>query len=118
MTWLLYDGDCPFCANYVEFIRLRERFPDLTLVDLRAQPDHAASNLVRASGLKLDDGMALVSDDGAIHHGAEAIHRLAESGTVNGWLFGSRWRAKVLYPVLAAGRNATLKLLGRKKLGF
>ena len=31
---VFYDGDCPFCAQYVAMVRLRENF-DVSLVDLR-----------------------------------------------------------------------------------
>ena len=23
-AWLVYDGDCPFCSRYVQYLRLRE----------------------------------------------------------------------------------------------
>ena len=118
MSWLLYDGDCPFCSNYVAFLNLRERFPDLELVNLREDPQHEAVASVQAMDLKLDEGMALVKANGEVIYGAEAINELAEDGTLNGWLFGSKRRSKAIYPALKAGRKITLKLLGRKKLGF
>jgi predicted DCC family thiol-disulfide oxidoreductase YuxK len=123
-AFLAYDGECPFCANYVELLRLRESFPELEMIDARQAPDHPAVRLIRQRGLRLDDGMALVEGD-VIYHGADSIHALANRGTsrstfsrLNRALFKSRSVSTALYPVLRAGRNLTLKLLGRRKLGF
>jgi predicted DCC family thiol-disulfide oxidoreductase YuxK len=101
---LIYDGDCPFCANYVGLVDLRKRWPDVELVDARRHPDHPAVRLVRKAGKRIDDGMALVVD-GQIHHGAAAMqhaHPMPE------WL----------YSALKVGRTFVLRLLGRSKLGF
>lgn len=117
MSSLVYDGDCPFCSNYVAFLDLKKRFPDLELVNARDYPNHPAVETVRSKGLLIDDGMALVDGD-QVHHGAEAIHALATDRGINGRVFGSLRRAKALYPLLRAGRNLTLKLMGRSKLGF
>lgn len=121
---LLYDGQCPFCASYVELLRLRESFPDLQLVDAREVARHPALALLSARGLKIDDGMALVDGD-TIHHGAASIHALADRGTARTWfgrinraVFRSAKRSAALYPILRGGRNLALRLLGRGKLGF
>lgn len=115
---LVYDGDCPFCSNYVELLKLRETWPDLELVNVREMPDHAAVAIVRTRGLKIDDGMAIVDGD-LVFHGAEAIHELAEhGGPINRVLFRSKVRSEILYPFLRFGRNAVLKLLNRQKLGY
>lgn len=115
---LVYDGDCPFCANYVQLLKLRERWPDLELVNARENAGHHAVERVRRAGLKIDEGMALVSDSG-IAHGADSIHALArQGGMLNAILFSGRRRSRVLYPALRTGRNLALKLLGRRKLGF
>jgi predicted DCC family thiol-disulfide oxidoreductase YuxK len=121
---LVYDGQCPFCANYVRLLHLRELFPDLQLLDARANRDHPAVLRLSAEGLRLDDGLALLAG-GRVYHGAESIHALAllggdqgAFGRINRWLFRSRRRAAWLYPWLRGGRNLVLRLLGRKKLGF
>jgi len=115
---LVYDGGCPFCANYVALLRLRERCPSLELVNAREEPDHPAVREVRAAGLEIDEGMALV-EDGVIRYGADAMEVLAQlGGRLNGALFGTPRRARALYPILRAGRNLVLRILGRTKLGF
>ena len=121
---LVYDGKCPFCANYVQLLQLREAFPGIELVDARESPHHPAVRQLRQSGFRLDDGMALLDGD-RVFHGADSVHALATRGSqrslfgkVNRAIFRSQALSAALYPVLRTGRNLTLKLLGRRKLGF
>lgn len=123
-SFLVYDGECPFCANYVELLSLRELFPDLHLIDARVHREHPAVRSLAARGMRIDDGMALVVGD-AIYHGADSIHALAfrgpghtRFGRLNNIIFRSKARSNAIYPVLRAGRNLVLRLLGRSKLGF
>ncbi len=113
---IVYDGECPFCSRYVALVRLREQF-DVRMVDAREQPVRA-----NAYGLDLNDGM-IADLDGKVFHGADAVWLLSSlstrSGLVNGTmarLFASRRLSALAYPVLRAGRNATLKALGRKPI--
>jgi len=62
--------------------------------------------------------------DGRTYHGADCLHVLAglssRSGLfnkLNAAVFRRRALARLLYPVLRAGRNATLGLLGRARFG-
>jgi len=117
---IIYDGDCPFCSAYIRLVRLREAVGGVELVDARAHPD-----LVRdfqARGVDLNETM-VVRYAGQLYAGADAIHLLSvlssESGRANRFLariFRNDRRARHLYPWLRAGRNLTLKLLGRKRL--
>lgn len=120
-NWLLYDGDCPFCSRYVALVRLRDAVGPIKLADAREHPALVAE--ATRLGYDVDDGM-LLKLDGRYHHGAECINMLAllttPSGTfnrLNRLLFRSSTASAILYPVLRAGRNATLRLLGRRKLG-
>lgn len=116
----MYDGECPFCSRYVEFLRFRENAGPLRLIDARdGGPER---DEVMAEGLDLDEGMVLKLA-GRYYHGHDCIHALAllgarkgPLGKFNGWVFRSRRRAAILYPVLRAGRNMALRLLGRKKI--
>ena len=34
-AWLVYDGDCPFCSRYVQYLRLRQAAGPVRLVNAR-----------------------------------------------------------------------------------
>lgn len=36
---LLYDGDCPFCSNYVQLMQLRKTIGPLDVLNMREHPD-------------------------------------------------------------------------------
>jgi predicted DCC family thiol-disulfide oxidoreductase YuxK len=119
-NWLLYDGECPFCSRYVRHVRLRAAIGPITLANAR---EHAALlEEVRRLGFDVDTGMVLKLD-GNYYHGADCIHALALLTTPSGWfnrinslVFRSATASKILYPILRAGRNLTLRLLGRTRL--
>ena len=119
-AWLVYDGDCPFCSRYVQYLRLREAAGPVRLVNAR-EGGPLVDELQRA-GLDLDEGMVL-KVGGRYYHGADCIHALAllSSGSglfnrINAKVFRSPQLSRVLYPVLRAGRNTVLRLLGRTKI--
>lgn len=117
---IYYDGQCPFCSNYVTMLRLREVAGPVRLHDLRAAPEARAR--FEARGLDPDKGM-LVETGGQLYHGADAMTALSlmsgGSGVLNritAALFRQKPAARLLYPLLRAGRNATLFALGRAPL--
>ena len=119
-AWLVYDGECPFCSAYVRYLRVRESLGRVHLVN--ARDGHPVVDEIRARGLDLDDGMVLKLG-GRFYHGADCINVLALLSTgsggfnrLNATIFRSPAASRYLYPVLRAGRNAVLQLLGRKKL--
>lgn len=120
-NWLLYDGECPFCSAYVKLVRLRENAGPIQLVD--ARNDGPEYHEALRQGFDLDEGM-LLKLSGQYYHGKDCIHALALLtrerdlfGRINSWAFRSQRRSAVLYPILRAGRNLALQLLGRRKLG-
>lgn len=117
---ILYDGDCPFCSRYVRLTRLSAAAGPVRLIDIREGGDEVAA--AQAAGLDLDQGMVVILD-GQLHHGDRAMLLLASLTTGSGLfnrlmraVFRSPLRARILYPVLVAGRNLTLRLLGRRKI--
>lgn len=119
-NWLLYDGECPFCSRYVQHVRLREAIGTVSMANAR---EHAALvEEVGRLGYDVDTGMVLKLN-GRYYHGADCIHALALLTTPAGWFnrinalaFRSHTVARITYPVLRAGRNLVLKLLGRSRL--
>lgn len=117
---IVYDGECPFCSAYVRMVRLRDAVGTVELIDARS--DHPVAQEAKAMGLDLDEGMALKMA-GEWLHGDAVMNRLAmlssRSNTLNrlhAWVFRDPARARLLYPWLRAGRNAALRLLGRRKI--
>jgi len=117
---IVYDGECPFCTAYVRMVRLREAVGTVELIDART--DHPLVREAGLLGLDLDEGMALKMA-GEWLHGDAVMTRLAmlssRSNLLNrlhAWVFQSPARSRLLYPWLRAGRNAVLRLLGRRKI--
>jgi predicted DCC family thiol-disulfide oxidoreductase YuxK len=117
---LVYDKQCPLCDYYCNLARIRESVGHLVLVD--ARDGGPVMEEITAAGLDIDQGMVLKVGD-TLHYGPDAIHALALLGTNSGFFnrltyqaFRSRRVSRVLYPMLKAGRNLLLKLLGRTKI--
>lgn len=119
-AWLVYDGECPFCSTYVRLLRFRQSVGTVHLID--ARDGGPLVDELAAAGFDLDEGMALKMG-GRVYHGSDCVHAIALlSGDLsafnrfNAWIFKSPARAKRVYPLLRAGRNAALALLGRRRL--
>jgi predicted DCC family thiol-disulfide oxidoreductase YuxK len=116
---LLYDGECPFCRNYIALLAIRQVSPSFRVIDARRDPLLSARLL--ADGFNLDDGIVLRWQD-SVYFAGDAIHVLsliAENrglSRLNRWVFKSRRRARLLYPLLRWGRNTSLALLGRNRI--
>jgi predicted DCC family thiol-disulfide oxidoreductase YuxK len=117
---VIYDGQCIFCNSYIKLLRLRASAGEVLLRDARA------GNLVKqvksTLGLDLDDGMLVLYGDRA-YYGADGMHILASlTSRSNAWnaltafVFRRRWLARLLYPLLKAGRLMALFLLGRPRI--
>ncbi len=118
---IVYDGDCPFCSAYVTMVRLRDAVGEVELLDARSGDPRVAALVDR--GFDLDDGMALVQGE-QVWFGSDCMNRLALLSTpsglfnrINARIFASRRVSAALYPVLRFGRNVTLFLLGRRRIG-
>ena len=119
-TLIVYDGECPFCSNYIKFMRLRDSIGPVELIDAREGGEVVGQ--LAALGYDLDEGMALRLH-GQWFHGADCVNRLALlsgksnfANKMNAILFSSPLIAKASYPFLRFGRNMTLRLLGRSKI--
>lgn len=117
---LIYDGDCPVCSAYVRFVRLRESVGEVRLIN--ARDGGAEVEALKRQSIDFDEGMVLLYDD-RIYHGSDCIHMLALLSTNSGWfnrfnaaIFKSERASRLLYPVLRAGRNLLLRLLGKSKI--
>ena len=116
---IIYDGECPFCSRYVKLLRLREAFGDVDVIDARSEHPLAKEAVSR---FDMDEGMAARFGE-RWYHGADCMNVLALASTrstiVNRTMaavFSNPRRAKFIYPWLRAGRNATLRMLGRSRI--
>lgn len=114
---VVYDGECPFCSNYVRLMALRRSVGAVALVDARAGGP-VVEEIVR-QGYDLNEGM-VVRHGRTLYYGADALvllSSLSADGTVLSRglsrLLRSPARARLLYPAMKLGRRATLTLLGR-----
>ena len=119
-TLIVYDGDCIYCRNYVQLMRLRETVGPVTLVNARS--DDALARRFWKEGYDLNAGMILVYR-GKVYHGADAVNTLALLSTrsslfnrLNRFLFSSRTISRMLYPLLRLGRRITLLIRGKRLL--
>lgn len=119
---VVYDGECPFCSQYVKLLRFRDAVGQVDLVNAR-EADHPVVRRVQEQGIVLDEEMALVMND-RIYVGADCISRLALMTTSSSWfnrlnavMFASPRIANAAYPILRSGRWLALKMLGREMMG-
>jgi predicted DCC family thiol-disulfide oxidoreductase YuxK len=117
---LVYDKECPVCHTYCQNVQIRKTAGDLKIVDAREKSE--VMDEITARGLDIDQGMVLLKD-GNLFYGADAIHELSllsDRSNVFNRLNYSTFRSKsisdVLYPLLRAGRNLLLKILGKTKI--
>ena len=117
---IVYDGDCPFCTQYVRMTHLKQAVGKVELIDARS--DHALVNEIKARGVDLNDGM-LARYGGKDYFGSDCMNLLALlSNRENvmdraiSWVFAKEPIARSLYPVLKTGRNLTLRLMGRSRI--
>ena len=117
---IIYDGDCPICNAYVNYIRLKESFSHVEIINARNMHDMVSEYL--AKGYDLNNGM-VVTVNGMVYFGSSAVHVIslmsADNGVIrkmNKWIFSSEKRAKYIYPFLRTVRNIFLMILQRKKL--
>ncbi|MDE2367305.1 MAG: DUF393 domain-containing protein [Betaproteobacteria bacterium] len=115
---VIYDGDCPFCANFVKFYAIRKNAGDVELINAREKPMLVRE--LRSKGMEINDGMVVIWQ-GHYYYGAEGMHLLSllssersVFGMLNRFLFRNKNVAAAVYPVLVAGRKLTLSLLRRK----
>ena len=119
---VVYDSECPACNAYCTRVRPAsdKGVRAFQLVDARRSS--AVMHEITRRGLDIDQGM-VVTIDGQISYGADAIAALATVssargvlGRLNRWSFGAPWRARMFYPVLRNLRNLLLRAMGKTKI--
>ena len=118
---IIYDEQCPVCSAYSAAVDVN---PDAaaSVRRINARSDDPLVRQAREAGLDLDDGMVVVHQ-GKLYHGAEALNVMARlapdkglGNRLNRLLFSNSTASRLSYPLLRGGRNALLRLLGRKRI--
>ena len=114
---VVYDGECPFCRNYIKLMSLRKAVGDVELVDARTQAP-PVRRLVEL-GYDLNEGMAAIYA-GKVYYGKDAVVLISSltgdrdwTGRVIAISLRSPTRATFLYPVMKLGRRVALAMLGK-----
>jgi predicted DCC family thiol-disulfide oxidoreductase YuxK len=117
---LVYDKECPVCDAYCRVVRVRESVGKLRLVN--ARENTPIMEEITRQRLDIDQGMVL-KVDGVLYYGPDAIHALSPMSStssalhrINYWMFSSKSRSRILYPMLRSGRNLLLKVLRKTKV--
>ncbi len=120
--FLLYDGECPFCAFYIAKSRLEAALGEpLRLIDGREAPALVAR--LRREGYDLEEGMVLALE-GRLHHGADAMTALEDMiaapgpfGRLARRFSSNPGRVRRAYPWLRRLRRAALFAKGKPGFG-
>ncbi|MEO1040912.1 MAG: DCC1-like thiol-disulfide oxidoreductase family protein [Pseudomonadota bacterium] len=112
MIRILYDGDCPFCVNYVRFTRLRQRVGQVDLVNAREAPELVER--YASMGFDIDESFIVDTGEAVLGHGGAMafIHAHLAPSWTGLWLVAHPRLLNVVYPGLRALRNGSLKVLG------
>ncbi|MEL7297494.1 MAG: DCC1-like thiol-disulfide oxidoreductase family protein [Pseudomonadota bacterium] len=119
-NYLLYDGECPLCSRYVQMVNLRRQVGEIGLIN--AREDHPVVAHVIAQGYDLNEGIVWLEQD-RIYFAEAAMHRISQLSDgrglfsrLNRIVFRKESVARLVYPLLKAGRGLLLRLLGRKPI--
>lgn len=117
---VVYDGGCPFCANYVTLMNLRNAVGAVSLVDARTNAPEVKT--LAARGYDLNEGMAVLFGD-KVYYGEDAVTFISSLTNSRNWLgrlvtelLRTPSRAALFYPIMKLGRRVALKALGRPLL--
>ena len=115
-AWLVYDGECPLCRNYTQYLSVKETVHELILVDAREGGPLVEE--IRNLPHDLNDGMVLKMN-GRYYIGHEALNMLAllsekrgGFSRVNRLVFNSPLAARLGYPLLKLARWLLLRIKG------
>ena len=117
---LVYDRECPVCEAYCRMVRIRGAAGALRLVNARDAGE--VMDEITAKGLDIDDGMVLKVES-TLYYGADAIHvlslmssRIGVFNRLTYWIFRSKGRSAVLYPLFRFFHNLLLRLLRKSRI--
>ena len=121
-VWLVYDGECPICANVSKAYKIKKTLGSLQVLDARTEKNHPIMREINSLNLDLDQGM-VIKFKNTHYHAVDALHVMALLGTnsglfnrINSYIFRSKFLAKLCYPIFRSGRNFALWCKGVKQI--
>ena len=115
---VIYDGDCPFCSNFVRLSNLKRLGYEVTLVNAR----EANNDFVRelSESFDLDDGMIVIVDNDILY-GSTAARFLSTGFKITNPLaliyyifLHNKNVSELTYPWLVRARKFYFKLIGKR----
>ncbi len=112
---IVYDGECPFCSEYLKVLRLRDAAKTVELIS--ARDPHPLVDEVLKLGFDLDEGM--VAKVGEVYyHGADCVHILSLMSTPSGVFNNSSVTSSIRFDVTIQALNSFFRCVtstnGRK----
>lgn len=111
---LLYDGECPICNQYKNYVEIRKKY-DLLIYNARENPELV--NKLRKKGYDINKGMILILGD-SIYHREQVLVMMEALTLQKGWYdriiriwIKTPWLIRLTYPVLKISRAILLRLL-------
>ncbi len=118
-VYVIYDGECPFCTDFVKAMRIKNVADKLELIDARKD---VYQHLLNGKIFDLNEGMLVIIDD-QYYHASDAVQILSLVATPLSWLnkvnfvlFRTPTIANIYYPVCRFIRNLALRMKGVSKI--
>ncbi len=113
-----YDGECPFCQNYSEYLYLKNNY-SFQILDARQYPEKMKE--FYQMGYDINTGMIL-SYNNQLFVGRKAVnkigklsHKIRLKDKILDAILSNRYGMIILYPLIKGMRRLVLLFLGVKK---
>jgi predicted DCC family thiol-disulfide oxidoreductase YuxK len=115
---VIYDGECPFCSNFVRLSNLKRIGYQVILINAREADNDVVRKLSKS--YDLDDGMIVIVDN-EILYGSTAARFLSTGFKRTNLLaliyytfLHNKKVSEVIYPWLVRGRKFYFRILGKR----
>lgn len=115
---VIYDGECPFCSNFVYLSNLKRLGYKVTLISAREEDNETVRKL--SKGFDLDNGMIVVVGSDILY-GANAARFLTTGFNTSNplaliyyILLKNKTVSKIIYPLLVRARKIYFRITGKR----
>lgn len=107
---IYYDGQCPFCRNYVHVLELKKHYT-VQIHNAREAKEKMKEFLLK--GYDINEGMIVCVNETAVYHGAQAVTFLNKCTTKKAFIYETKLFKYVGYPCLKVLRKCILFIGGK-----